>query len=241
VETATGAGERPLVYLLHGLLGTAYAHFGGQIGAWRDRFRVVPIDLPGHGRCPLDAEEPYLDGAFRYVAALAHRFGPGYVVAASYLGGPLGVRLAREHPELVRSLVLTGFATGMPREVFEARAAGFARLAAQSPELTAEYDRLHGPRWRRTLAFWTADVAAGYEDRVLVRPEQLGALAVDTYLINGSLKSEERGTAAEAARFGPRVRGLVVEGAGHIAGLQEAAAFTAAVEEFWRAGARVPA
>jgi pimeloyl-ACP methyl ester carboxylesterase len=86
----------PIVYVLHGLLGTAYGHFSHQIRAWEGRYRVVPVDLPGHGRCPLDAGEEYLDQAYEYLSALVTRFGPGRVVAASYLGSPLAVRCAEE-------------------------------------------------------------------------------------------------------------------------------------------------
>ncbi|GGS46035.1 MULTISPECIES: alpha/beta fold hydrolase [Actinokineospora] len=217
------------VYVLHGLLGTAYGHFGHQITAWRDRHRVVPVDLPGHGRCPLDAAEDYLDQAYGYVRALVSRFGPGRVVAASYLGGPVAVRLAAEHPELVSSLALTGFAPDLDRETFLRLLEGFPRLVEASPELAAEYDRLHTPRWRRTLAVFGAAAAPAE----LVTGARLGALAADVLLVNGSHKSVEREAAERAGAFGPRVRGQVLDGAGHIASHDAPEAFTRAVEAFW--------
>lgn len=217
------------VYVLHGLLGTAYGHFGHQIRAWRDRHQVVPVDLPGHGRCPLDAGERYLDQAYGYVRALVSRFGAGRVVAASYLGGPVAVRLAEEHPELVSSLVLTGFAPDLDRETFLRLLAGFPRVVESSPELAAEYDRLHAPRWRRTLAAFGA--AAGPAGPV--GGARLGALAAEVLLVNGSHKSVEREAAERARECGPRVRGRVLDGAGHIASHDAPEAFTRAVDEFW--------
>ncbi|MGX7828473.1 alpha/beta fold hydrolase [Actinokineospora sp. 24-640] len=223
----------PIVYVLHGLLGTAYGHFSHQIRAWDGRYQVVPVDLPGHGRCPLDAGEEYLDQAYEYLAALVARFGPGRMVAASYLGSPLAVRCAERHPELVTSLALTGFAPDMDRETFLRLLENFPRLVAANPELAREYDRLHTPRWRHTLAMFSAHAEAAFEERALVRGARLGALAADTILVNGTLKSVEREAAERAGDLGPRVRGRVLDGAGHIASHDAPEQFTRAVEEFW--------
>ncbi|MEQ4715028.1 alpha/beta fold hydrolase [Nonomuraea sp. B19D2] len=224
--------KRP-VYILHGLLGTAYGHFGQQIKAWGQDHNLVPIDLPGHGRCPLHASEDYFDDAYAYVLALMERFGRGRLVAASYLGGPLAVRCAAERPDLVSSLVLTGFGTGMDKEAFLGQVAGFHRLTRDNPELVAEFERLHTPRWRDTLAAFTAHTALAYDEWIGVSAEQLGKLSVPTFIINGSLKSIERITAEQAADFGDQIRGLVLEGAGHIAGHDAPEAFNAAVQAFW--------
>lgn len=238
-DTAPGPRRRPVVYFLHGLLGTAYAHFGAQIRVWgAGHHRVVPVDLPGHGRCPLDAGEPYLDRALDYALALVERFGRGRMVAASYLGGPLAVRAATARPDLVASLVLTGFAPGMDRAAFVGLLAGFHRLARENPPLAAEYDRLHGGRWAVTLDAFTAHVERDFEGTVLVRPNALAALGLDTFVCNGSHKSVERAAAQGAAGLGPRVRGRVIDWAGHIASLDAPDAFTAAVEAFWLAPER---
>ena len=90
------SNDTPRVYFLHGLLGTAYAHFGNQIQAWADICELVPVDLPGHGKCKLDAGEDYLDQTLDYVLALLRRFGGGRLVAASHLGGPIAIRCAEQ-------------------------------------------------------------------------------------------------------------------------------------------------
>lgn len=225
--------EEPPVYFLHGLLGTAYGHFGAQIAAWSGRRRVVPIDLPGHGRCGLDAGPDYLDTALEYVTALVARFGPGHLVAASHLGGPLAVRLAEDRPDLVASVVLTGFVPGVDEESFARLLDAFGVLIEQSPELAAEYDRLHTPRWRSTLAEFGKHATAAFAGRAQVRPQRLGALACDVLLINGTLKAAEREAALAARSFGPRVRGVLLDGAGHIASHDAPEEFTATVERFW--------
>nr|ADR01086.1 NocK [Nocardia sp. ATCC 202099] len=229
---AAGDGSSP-VYFLHGLLGTAYGHFGAQIAAWSGRRRVVPVDLPGHGRCPVDAGPDYLDTALEYVAALVDHFGPGHLVAASHLGGPLAVRLAEARPELVESLVLTGFFPGADRESFARLLDGFGVLVEENPELAAEYDRLHPGRWRTTLAEFSGHATAEFDDRARIAAERLGALGCDVLLVNGTLKSAEREAALAARSYGPRVHGVLLDGAGHIASHDAPEAFTAAVEEFW--------
>jgi pimeloyl-ACP methyl ester carboxylesterase len=224
------AANRP-VYLLHGLLGTAYAHFGEQIRAWAHA-RVVPVDLLGHGRCPLDAGEHYLDRAYEHVVSIVQRFGPGRLVAASYLGGPIAVRIATQRPELVTSLVLTGYVPDLARPAFLQLLDGFHRLAAERPELAAEYDRLHGTRWKDTLTAY-GDDCARRPGLVLPGPGALTGLGTSVHIVNGSHKSAERHAAERAAELGPRITGAVIEGAGHIAGHDAPAAFTAAVQAFW--------
>jgi len=100
----TGAGA-PLV-LLHGL-GSSSADWALQMPAFAARYRVITVDLRGHGRS--------LDGAWRYtidqmaedVAALLAQLQepPAHVVGLS-LGGCTAQMLAARHPGQVRSLVL---------------------------------------------------------------------------------------------------------------------------------------
>lgn len=227
------ADDQPRVYLLHGLLGTAYAHFSAQIQAWGDRYRVVPVDLPGHGKCRLDASDDYFDQALDYVVALVERFGPGRLVAASHLGAPIAIRCAEARPDLVESLVLTGFAPDAERGTFLRMLAGFQQLGDDRADLAAEYDQLHGPRWRRTIAAFAGHAERDFADRVRIDSARLGAAPVPVALVNGTFKSVEQSAAERAAEFGPLVTGRVIEGAGHIASHDAPAAFTAAAEEFW--------
>jgi pimeloyl-ACP methyl ester carboxylesterase len=224
---------RPVVYVLHGLLGTAYGHFGAQIIRWADQLCVVPVDLPGHGRCPLDANVEYCSHAADYLGAIVQRFGAGRLVAASYLGSPLAMKYAMQHPDLVDSVVLTGFAPGLDRQVFLTWLSGFQQLAARNPELTSEYDRLHSSRWRETLRCFSRDVERCYEQRALVRPNDLCDLDFDLLIVNGSRKSVERDAAARASALGRRVQGQVIEGAGHIASHDAPDKFMATVATFW--------
>lgn len=231
----TGAG-RPRVYLVHGFLESAAGHYAEQIRALREQYEFVPLDLPGHGRCPVDAEGSFYRGAEHYLDVALRRFGPGHLAAASYVGSPVAVRVALRRPELVRSLVLQGFVPGLDRDTFTGWMNGFehlALLADEHPQLEAGYTRVHGRRWRHTVAAVLADVER-YDERMRISEQQIGALPMPVLLINGSVRTVERECAQRADRFGPRVRGAVVADAGHLPGRQRPAEFNHLVSEFWR-------
>ena len=221
------------VYFLHGLLATAHIHFGPQLRAWKEELAVVPVDLPGHGDCPLDANPRFVATAVRYALAVMDRFGPGHVIAASYLGSPVAVRSALQRPDLVQSLVLTGFAPGVPQHVFALWLESFSRLAAENNQLTQWYEQTHGARWTETLAAYTGDVQERYDEDVCVSPNMLSMLQRPALIANGAVKSNERDAATGAANLGPNVRGHVIQDAGHITGCDRPEEFNQIVRAFW--------
>ncbi len=98
-------GEGPPLVLLHGL-GSSGLDWEFQVPHFRDRFRVVTPDLRGHGRSakpPGPYPIPLLaaDGA-RFLGAL--ELAPAHVFGVS-MGGMIGLQLAADEPEAVRSLV----------------------------------------------------------------------------------------------------------------------------------------
>jgi pimeloyl-ACP methyl ester carboxylesterase len=238
IPTPSPAAEdrprRPVVYFLHGLLQTAHHHFGPQLRAWKDEMTLVPVDLPGHGRCRVDAQSDYMAHAVEYTLAVMKRFGAGHVLAASYLGGPIGVRCALERSDLVESLVLTGFVHDVPHEIFGAWLDGFGRVAAEQPTLAAWYEQTHGARWRDTFAAYADDVRHRYCERVAVTTGMLGALSTPTLIANGSAKSNERATALAAPQLGSAIRGHIIEDAGHVPATDRPDELNAVVRAFWK-------
>ncbi|MEX5309173.1 alpha/beta fold hydrolase [Kocuria sp. CPCC 205297] len=220
------------IYLLHGLMGTAYAHFGVQIRRWHDD-GPVPVDLPGHGRCRLDAAPSYSEQAMQYVERILGRLGPGDVVAASYLGGPIAVSIAARRPDLVRSLVLCGTALPPdPKYVYSALRV-FEKIAPPHSELSAAYDNLHGTRWRQTLRHFAADpglVAAMSE----VNTSRLASLGLPVLICNGDLKQVERESVERLVSEERDIEGRVVAGTGHLPSVDRPERFAEIVEE-WRA------
>jgi len=105
-----GAGE-PLL-LLHGGLGSIDM-FGPLLPQLSAHRRVIAVDLQGHGRTPLGDRPLSLTAMGDDMAALVKALGLQQVDVLGYsLGGGVAFRLAVQHPETVRRLVLvsTGFA-----------------------------------------------------------------------------------------------------------------------------------
>ena len=94
-------GEGETIVLLHGW-GLHSGIWGEFVDALSDQFRVVCIDLPGHGHsaavCPLS-----LDAVVDKILAQVH--GPAHWLGWS-LGGSIVMHLMARAPERVKSLVL---------------------------------------------------------------------------------------------------------------------------------------
>ena len=104
--TLRGRRSAPVVVLLHGL-GSSSADWPEQLAVLEACYRVVAVDLPGHGRSALPACPLTVESMARDVAGLLVRLGegPAHVLGLS-LGACVALRLALAAPERVRSLTL---------------------------------------------------------------------------------------------------------------------------------------
>jgi 3-oxoadipate enol-lactonase len=100
-----GAGE-PAVLLLHGL-GSSARDWRLQLGAFGERFRVVALDLRGHGRSSRGVGRLTVERMADDVAAVHAELAepPAHIVGLS-LGACVALALARRAPQTVRSLTL---------------------------------------------------------------------------------------------------------------------------------------
>lgn len=104
----TGSG--PPLLLIHGL-GSSGRDWREQVNAFADRYRVIRIDLRGHGRSDRP-RGPYAMPEFAREAAVLLRFlnaVPAHVVGLS-MGGMVALQLAADAPALIRSLVVVNSA-----------------------------------------------------------------------------------------------------------------------------------
>jgi pimeloyl-ACP methyl ester carboxylesterase len=232
-----GPADAPTLVLVHGAI--VGGIWGPQIERLRDRYRIVVVDLPGHGRL---ASKPFtLDAATDTLRAAIEEAGGGRaVVVGISLGGYVAMILAGRHPELVRGLVVanaslepTGLAAlgvlaygwllrwlpaGLVREVnvgLFRRAYGRSRAA----ELAVGHDARAGGRAVLTLP------GVRFRDHLRAYP---GPVLV----LNGS---RDRVMVAGERRLLEGLEQVTVErieGAAHLSNLDRPDAFTAAVARF---------
>ncbi|HHO53643.1 MAG TPA: alpha/beta hydrolase [Deltaproteobacteria bacterium] len=224
------------VYLIHGLLESSLGQFAPQIRRWQGRGTIVPLQLPGHAENTLDAGSDLIGDSVRLLAAAVERYGPGHVIAASYLGSPVALRYALEPDTQASSLVLMGLVPEVPEEIFSRWVQGFYVLADENPSLADAYERTHGPRWRSTLDAFAGVVERAYEEEIAVSWPMLEGSRIPVLVANGSHKSNERGAARRADEAGGMLSGHVFEGAGHVPSRDRPEAFAVTVESFWRSG-----
>lgn len=98
--------DRPVFVLTHGL-GGRWQHWTENILGLAEHGRVIAVDLPGFGRSgPLPGGYS-IDAFADAIAELIRELGlPPVVLVGHSLGGPVSVRLASRHPDLVGAVVL---------------------------------------------------------------------------------------------------------------------------------------
>jgi len=102
-ETGTGS---PLLFL-HGL-GSSSRDWFEQVSYFKDRYRVLQLDLRGHGRSERASGPFHMAQFARDVAVFLRQLdgAPAHIVGLS-MGGMVGFEVAVGAPRLVRSLVAT--------------------------------------------------------------------------------------------------------------------------------------
>lgn len=97
----------PAVLLLHGWTASADVNFFAVYAWLAQSYRVIAFDLRGHGRGMRSTEPFSLEDCADDSAALLRQLGAGRVIAVGYsMGGPVGMLLARRHPQQVAGLVM---------------------------------------------------------------------------------------------------------------------------------------
>lgn len=234
-----GPEEGPPIVFVHGTR-LCRTMWRAQMDDLRDTYRVVALDLPGHGRL---ADRPFTvtDASDELALAIEEAAGGHAIVVGLSLGGYVAMDLAARRPELVRGLVLSG-ATTEP----------VGLLAMPYLALAWVMDRFDGPalgtlnawffrsRFPAEIAepiiaggFWSAGGAQALRAIVGQRfAPRLAAYPGPTLIVNGHwdlLFRLSAGTFARAAHDARRVR---LGGATHLANLDRPEAFSLAVRRF---------
>jgi len=107
VRDSGGTPAEPAVLLLHGWTASADLNFFPAYARLAESYRVIAMDLRGHGRGMRSTEPFRLEDCADDAAALLGQLGAEHVIAVGYsMGGPVGMLLARRHPGLLEALVM---------------------------------------------------------------------------------------------------------------------------------------
>ncbi len=222
-----GDGE-PLL-LVHGV-GLRAEAWQPQIDRFADRFRVIAVDLPGHGESTGLTGDPllpaYVDWLDRVVTVLG--FGPVSLVGHS-MGGLLAAGLAVERPQQVARVALLN---AVWRRSGEARAAVVARaaqIAAGGADALAPLQRWYGDEacWselRERTGRWLTGCdqlgyAAAYRAFALgdeVYADRFDAIQCPSLFLTGDLDANSTPAMARAMAAAAGGDWRSIEGHGHM-------------------------
>lgn len=250
-----GAGT-PLL-LLHGFTGRG-SGWGAHATAFARQFRVIVVDLPGHGRSgmPRDPARSSVERTADDLAAILGRIGSdgAYVVGYS-LGARVALRLAVAHPEAVRRLVLESPSAGLATEAERvARRVADADLAARierdgidafvndwerRPVFAshaslphARAARLRSERLRNRPAALAASLRGAGQGSMAPLHDRLAGIRVPTLVITGALDPTGRARAETVTSLIPGARLEVIDGAGHTPHLETPKIFRSLTKTF---------
>ncbi len=107
VRDSGGTPATPVALLLHGWTASADLNFFPVYSELAESYRVIAMDLRGHGRGMRSAEPFSLEDCADDAAALLVQLEARQVIAVGYsMGGPVALLLARRHPGQVTALVM---------------------------------------------------------------------------------------------------------------------------------------
>jgi 2-succinyl-6-hydroxy-2,4-cyclohexadiene-1-carboxylate synthase len=255
-EVRTRGTGVPLL-LLHGFTGRG-SGWGRHATAFAKAFRVVVVDLPGHGRTgtPTTPPRASVERTADDLATILRRDGlaPTHVLGYS-LGARIALRLAVSHPAFVSRLVLESPSAGLATET-ERRA---RRTADEARAMRLERDGIEAfvDDWEREPVFAShaalppARAANLRAERLRNRPaglatslrgagqgsmeplhELLAGVRAPTLVIAGALDPAGRARAERIAAGIPDARLEVIAGAGHTPHLETPSTFRSLALDF---------
>lgn len=140
LSTPVGPAGAPLL-VLGASLGTSSVLWEDAVAALAERYRVVVVDMPGHGEAA-PAREPFTIGEIAdAVARAVEDLGERHILYAGVsLGGAVGLELLLRHPGLVRAaaIIASGAMLGEPQgwrdRAAQVRAQSTSTLIIQSAQ-----------------------------------------------------------------------------------------------------------
>lgn len=105
-------GEGPPVVLLHGFTGSTTT-WNTFIARWKEQFRLLVVDLPGHGKTVIHSPRTMEDCCSDIQKLLHHLQLPKVHIVGYSMGGRTALSFAMLFPEQVASLILESASPGL--------------------------------------------------------------------------------------------------------------------------------
>jgi pimeloyl-ACP methyl ester carboxylesterase len=234
-----GPVDAPAIVFVHGTRLTRSA-WAAQFAALSETYRVVALDLPGHGDLA-DQDFTMAAASEELWRVIAEATGGRAVVVGLSLGGYVAMDLAGRWPAGIRGLVLSGASqepVGLLAMPYLALAWAMERF--DGPALHALNTWFFRTRYPPAIAepivaggFYSTGGAAALRAIVGERfAPRLAAYDGPVLILNGDLDVLFRLGAGRFARAGREVRRVRLGGATHLANLDRPEAFNEAVRRF---------
>lgn len=105
-DTAPHDNEKPVIYFAHGLLWSCRM-WDEQVSALQDKFRCIRMDFRGQGKSAITKSGYDMDSLADDITALLNHLNvDAFHFVGLSMGGFVGQRLALQHPERLKKLVL---------------------------------------------------------------------------------------------------------------------------------------
>ena len=242
------AGDGPWVTLAHSLAADMHL-LDAQAKLLARRFKVLQIDLRGHGGSPVPPPPYSMAGLADDVQALFDRLGVRETAWLGVsLGGMVGLTHALAHPDLITRMVLADTTAGYPEA---AHASWRERIAAvRQKGMNAVVEGTIGrwftsdlaarapgviERFRATIRGTAPDGFIGCCEAIIGYNvhARLGQIAVPTLVLVGAEDQATTPDMAKAIADGiPRARRHVIESAAHQSNIEQPETFNASLEQF---------
>ncbi len=230
--------DRRSLFFIHGS-GGDHTAWNGQLAAFGDRFNVVAVDLPGHGKSGGAGEEA-VEAYMAWVRDTITAFKlPRPVLVGHSLGAAISLTLALKHGNEIAGIVPVGGGLRMPVNPailagLESNPEPILQMAAQIAVAKRNRERV-SPLLIESLSAVNPRVMRGDFlacDR-LDLIEAAGRIAVPTLVICGAEDKMTPPALSQAiAEKIPGARLALVEGAGHMVMLEDPVAFNSALAGF---------
>ena len=209
------SGDGPPLVFVHGL-GTSSSTWDACRALLDDRYEVIAIDLPGHGRSSVveDPAEYTRDRALEHLDELVAGLAVPAVIVGHSLGGYLALAFAATRPGVARAIVVLntgpGYRDPVKREEWNARS------------------RRNGPRFG--VAPQVAELNLQHDSVVM---DHLADIETPTLFLAGEADRPEYTSSGEyLQRKMPSCRLVVVPGGDHAMHESQADVVSAAIDSF---------